>query len=180
MRPRGERRPGLVPRVARGCQPQDNNFIIGGITPARRGTVRVRGVGGSTDIVSIRTNGAAISSPAVSPGPEPWVRYGRIIIESLYPLSKYHGAGAHGRIIRLRASAPARGLLVKNIMSTLSREPIGPRCAHPGRGTVSRRFCRGTARLTHDPRAPSVILRGETINPTLSRGTLSSMENGAL
>lgn len=68
MRPRGERRPGLVPRVARGCQPQDNNFIIGGITPARRGTVRVRGVGGSADIVSIRTNGAAISSPAVSPG----------------------------------------------------------------------------------------------------------------
>lgn len=67
-----------VPRVARGCQPQDNNFIIGGITPARRGTVRVRGVGGSADIVSIRADGAAISSPAVSPGP--WVRYGRIII----------------------------------------------------------------------------------------------------
>ena len=55
----------LVPRVARGCQPQDNNFIIGGITPARRGTVPVCGVGGSIDIVSIRTDG--ISSPAVSP-----------------------------------------------------------------------------------------------------------------
>lgn len=65
---RGERRLGLVPRVARGCQPQDNNFIIGGITPARRGTVRIRGVGGSADIVSNRTNGTAISSPAVSPG----------------------------------------------------------------------------------------------------------------
>lgn len=57
----------LVPRVARGCQPQDNNFIIGGITPARRGTVPVRGVGGSIDIVSIRTDGMVISSPAVSP-----------------------------------------------------------------------------------------------------------------
>lgn len=30
----------IVPRVARGCQPQDNNFIIGGITWARcSGTV---------------------------------------------------------------------------------------------------------------------------------------------
>ena len=57
----------LVPRVARGCQPQDNNFIIGGITPARRGTVPVCGVGGSIDIVSIRTGGMVISSPAVSP-----------------------------------------------------------------------------------------------------------------
>lgn len=67
---RGERRPGLVPRVARGCQPQDNNFIIGGITPARRGTVSsvYHGVGGSADIVSIRTYDRAISTPAVSPG----------------------------------------------------------------------------------------------------------------
>ncbi|XP_012147793.1 uncharacterized protein LOC105663459 [Megachile rotundata] len=63
---RRSREASLVPRVARGCQPQDNNFIIGGITLARRGTVPVRGVGGSTDIVSIRTDGTGISSPAVS------------------------------------------------------------------------------------------------------------------
>lgn len=60
MRPREESgdRPAPVPRVARGCQPQDNNFIIGGITPARRSTVPSvyhHGVGGSADIVSIRT-----------------------------------------------------------------------------------------------------------------------------
>lgn len=86
---RGERRSGLVPRVARGCQPQDNNFIIGGITPARRSTVPsvYHGVGGSADIVSIRTydrgdlrTGCIPRDGAVG---EIWPHNHRIIISTL-------------------------------------------------------------------------------------------------
>lgn len=85
----------VYPRVARGCQPQDNNFIIGGITLARRGTVSpwyVAWEGPPTLFPSGRaiSSPALLSPPLLSLGTKPWVRYGRIIIESLYPLSKYH------------------------------------------------------------------------------------------
>lgn len=84
----------VYPRVARGCQPQDNNFIIGGITLARRGTVSpwyVAWEGPPTLFPSGRAiSSPALLSPPLSLGTKPWVRYGRIIIESLYPLSKYH------------------------------------------------------------------------------------------
>lgn len=57
-----------VPRVARGCQPQDNNFIIEGITPTRRGTVSVLGVGGYANIVSAMQVDSEISDLSVSLG----------------------------------------------------------------------------------------------------------------
>lgn len=86
----------LVPRVARGCQPQDNNFIIGGITLARRGTVRGtwRGRVHRHCFHPDGRDERSLLAGSISLGTRPWVRYGRIIIESLYPLSKYHGARA--------------------------------------------------------------------------------------
>lgn len=69
-------------------------------------------------------------------------------------------------------------------MSTLSREEGTHRRAVRASWRIEEPYpegpVAGRTRLTRDPRAPPVLLRGETINSTLSRGTLSSVENDAL